>query len=329
MKRFTLNFTLLLSAIICLSGLVTWLLLSGQPAPAALVLIGIACAVWALYALTGRLVRYISIFASSLETGDTTIHFEVKGDRRLRKMTDTMNRIGTLYRENILQLETRKLYYDRILKVMTHEMRNSITPVASLAEDIESNPAEYTAERLAEAISIIHDQADGIIRFLDSYFQLTQLPPLARREINATEFLGHLQVLATQECAKRGLSPDVCGFIAPRDLIFNADEALLTQAAVNLIRNSLDAVTGISGAEITVTMTSSSQKVILKVEDNGCGIPDAVMDNLFEPFFSTKPGGIGVGLCLSRQIVRRHGGDITVLSREGKGTAMTMSLSIF
>lgn len=312
-----------------MSGLATWLLLSGRPAPAILSLIVIACAVWALYALTGRLVRLISIFASSLETGDTTMQFEVKGDRRLRKMTDDMNRIATRYRESNLQLETRKLYYDRILRVMTHEMRNSITPVASLAEDIESNPGEYTDERLTEAISIIHSQAEGIIRFLDSYFQLTQLPPLNRREISAKEFLGHLQVLATQECLQRGLPSRVCRFIAPRDLAFNADAALLTQAAVNLIRNSLDAITGTAEAEITVTMTSSHRNVLLKVEDNGCGIPDDEMDNLFEPFFSTKPGGIGVGLCLSRQIARRHGGDITVLSREGKGTAMTISLSNF
>lgn len=257
------------------------------------------------------------------------MHFEVKGDRRLRKMTDDMNRIASLYRENTLQLETRKLYYDRILRVMTHEMRNSITPVASLAEDIKSNPGEYTGERLTEAISIIHCQADGIIRFLDSYFQLTQLPPLNRQEISVTEFIAHLQVLAAQECGQRGLQSEVCRFIAPRDLVFNADAALLTQAAVNLIRNSLDATTGTAEAEITVTLTSTPQNVLLKVEDNGCGIPDDEMDNLFEPFFSTKPGGIGVGLCLSRQIARRHGGDITVISREGKGTAMTISLSNF
>lgn len=329
MSRFTLNFTLLLIAIIALSAFTVWLFLSGQRAPAALALIAAACAVWALYALTERLIRFISAFTSSLEMSDTTMHFDVKGDRRLRDMAETMNRLGNLYRENRLQLETDKLYYDRIIRVMTHEMRNSIAPVASLAEDIEANIEKYSGERLSETIGIIHSQADGIIRFLDSYFQLTQLPPLNLREVKATEFLAHLQILATQECTQRGLSPEICSFITPRDLNFNADVTLLTQAMVNLLRNSLDAVTGISKPEIIITMTTSPQGVMLKVEDNGCGIPHTAMDNLFEPFFSTKPGGIGVGLCLSRQIARRHGGDIRVHSCEGKGTSMTMSVSNF
>ncbi len=329
MKRFTLNFTLLLIAIIALAGVAVWLLFTGRYAPAALVVIAMLAAVWPLYALVGRLVRFISAFASSLEMSDTTMQFDVKGDRRLRRMTETMNRIGNLYRENTMQLETRKLYYDRILRVMTHEMRNAITPVASLAQDMEANIEQYSGEHLCEAIGIIRSQADGIIRFLDSYFQLTQLPPLERSHVNAAEFLGSLQVLATQECTRRGLSPSVCSFVVPRGLVINADISLLTQAAVNLVRNSLDAVNGIPEPEITVTMTASPSGTILKVEDNGCGIRPCDMENLFEPFFSTKPDGIGVGLCLSRQIARRHGGDIKVLSSEGRGTIMTMSLSNF
>ena len=329
MKRFTLNFTLSLIAIVAFTGVAVCLYISGKVAQAALAVIAMLAAVWTLYSLVSRLVRFISAFASSLEMSDTTMQFNVKGDRRLRNMTETMNRIGNLYRDNTMQLETRKLYYDRILRVMTHEMRNAITPVAALAQDMESNLDEYSGDRLHEAIGIIRSQADGIIRFLDSYFQLTQLPPLDRRQVMASEFLSNLQVLVTQECTHRALSASVCSFIAPRDLVMNADISLISQAAVNLVRNSLDAVSGISDPEITVTMTAYPQGVVLKVEDNGCGISAADMDNLFEPFFSTKPDGVGVGLCLSRQIARRHGGDIKVLSIEGKGTTMTLSVSNF
>lgn len=290
-----------------------------------------AVVVWCLLARqVRRLIRTMSIFVSALEMNDVSVKYSLDNDDpELRGMSQAMNRITELYRRNNIELETRKLYYDRILRVMTHEMRNAITPIISLADDMKARPARYAIqvnESYGEALSVIADQSKGIKHFLEAYYSLTHLPPPEPEGISARDFFSRIGTLFDHEAATRGLKGDILNVTVARELVLNIDVSLMTQAIINLLRNSLDAISGRSDGRIELTATLSEGRPFLRIEDNGTGVADEIMENLFQPFMTTKPGGSGIGLCLSRQIVRLHGGDLKLMSKKNHGTNVTITL---
>lgn len=105
------------------------------------------------------------------------------------------------------------------------------------------------------------------------------------------------------------------------------DADLMTQAVMNILRNALDAVAEVDNPKIDISVSISDGIPFISITDNGPGIPDAMKPNLFQPFFSTKPGGSGIGLSLSRQIARLHGGDLTLTSIPQHGTGVIISFS--
>ncbi len=325
MKRFRLNVFLLLVAFAVSIGVSVKLFLVGFWALGSLALI--AAGVWAgvLWSLQGRLLRSMSAFVSALEMNDTTLRVEMDGDSELRQMSAAMNRISQLYRSSRRQLEIRKLYYDRILKIMTHEMRNSITPVIAISADMADHPERYEGEALAEAASLINSQTEGIHRFLDSYYTLTHLPKPVPVEVKAADYFLTLKKIVSSELASRGLPEQTVSYTIPDDMPLVIDVSLMNQVLVNLIRNALDALPAEDG-RVQVTVTVSDARPVISVSDNGIGIDASVAANLFQPFYSTKPGGSGIGLSLSRQIVRSHGGELHLQSLPGKGTTLTITL---
>ncbi len=278
MRRFRLRYALLLAAVVLSACAMTWLFVSGLVPQAVAAGLLLAVCLLCLAALVGRLVRVMSTFVSALEADDTTVRFDFTGSgAELRRMGRAMNRIVELYRSNKAEIEQGKLYYDRILKVMTHEMRNSVTPVIALADELEKHPDRYSRAEAHEALG-------------------------------------------------RGLADDVCRFTVAKDMRLNIDTGLMAQAMVNLLRNALDAVAGTASPRIDVTVSQTHGHPYITVKDNGCGIAPGAAENLFMPFFTTKPGGCGVGLCLSRQIVRRHGGDIRLIATASPGALFAVTL---
>ena len=315
MKRFRLNLVLLLCSIIGLSAIATWLFLSGRVPQGIFAVIAVSVAVVAVMALVRKLVLVMSVFVKSLEMNDTTARFDIgNDDPLLREMSASMSRIVDIYRSGLSQLETRKLYYDRILKIMTHEMRNSITPVISISSDMEKHPEKYEGENLTEALGVIRSQSEGMKRFLDSYYRLTHLPPPEIAAVDATLFFERIETLVAVEIKERGLPPEVCPYTVGQGMTLNIDVSLMSQVMVNLLRNALDAVAGVKYPSVSVTASLSDGHPYITVEDNGSGISPSIIDMLFQPFVTTKPGGSGVGLSLSRQIVRQHGGDLRLIS---------------
>ena len=327
MKHFRLNLLLRLTATVAATAAATVMFMHGMWAPACLAAIVAVVAAMMLMALVGRLSRTLSLFATSLEMNDVTVKFDFgKDDRTLRQMAETMNRIVHLYRDNTRQYETGKLYYDRILRIMTHEMRNSITPIAAIAADMEKHPAKYPGDNLSEAIAVIKGQSEGIKHFLDAYYSMTHIPSPEKKTVDAIDFFGTVMTKAKLEATNRGLSADVCTFTVARGLILDIDTALMDQALANLIRNALDAVADVADPAVKVTVTSSDGQPYISVEDNGHGIAPSIAENLFQPFHTTKPGGSGVGLYLSRQIVRQHGGDLSLSQLPSGGAAARIHL---
>ena len=335
MRRYRLNVALLLTGLVVAIGMAVWLFLSGFWAQGCLAVIAGFVCILAVWNLQTRLIHTMSAFVNALEMNDTTLRVEADGDNELRKMSQSMNRISDLYRDNLRELETRKLYYDRILKIMTHEMRNGITPLIAITADMENDPEHYQGDTLVEASSLLRTQAEGIKRFLDSYYSLTHLPEPKIEKVRAGDYFTGVKRLVASELQQRGLPDDIVSFTVPEDMTLEIDSSLITQVLINLIRNALDAIESRNvldpvenqdDGQVEVVLTVSDSRPYLTVTDNGPGMSPEVMANLFQPFFTTKEDGSGVGLSLCRQIVRRHGGDLHIQSQQGKGTVVSVNL---
>lgn len=325
MRHYRLNMALLLVAFaLCIGGSV-WLLFLGLWPQGTLALIAACACTGVLWHLQGRLIRMMSAFVSALEMNDTTMRVEADGDDELRMMSAAMNRISELYHHSRRELEIRKLYYDRILKIMTHEMRNSISPVIAVTADMVTHPERYRGETLTEAASLINSQTEGIHRFLDSYYKLTHLPKPEIECVNAADYFNSLKRIVATELQRRCLPEDIVTYIVPEDMPLRIDIGLFNQVMVNLIRNALDAIEDKNG-RVQVVATVSDSRPVISVIDNGSGIDSSGLQNLFQPFYSTKPGGSGVGLSLSRQIVRSLGGELNLQTLPGKGTTLIIRL---
>lgn len=269
----------------------------------------------------------MSDFMDALDMNDTTIRFAESRDPDINRISQTMRHIMSIYSSSRLELETRKLYYDRILRIMTHEMRNAITPIVSLSTDMKRNPDRYNGEDLQEAVSLISDESQSIRRFLDSYYELTHLPKPEIKSIDVMEFFSGIRKSFAIYLTDKGLDADIINYTVPVDMQLQADRNLLGRLVTNVLRNAVDAVAVVGSPRINVEVTVSEGCPYISVEDNGCGIPPEMMPNLFQPFFTTKPGGSGIGLCLSRQIARLHGGDFTITSTPGRGTKALITLN--
>lgn len=269
----------------------------------------------------------MSDFMDALDMNDTTIRFAESHDPDINRMSQNMRRIMAIYSSDRLELETRKLYYDRILRIMTHEMRNAITPIVSLSTDMKRNPDRYKGEDLNEAVSLISDESQSIRRFLDSYYELTHLPKPEIETIDVMDFFSGIRKSFAICLSDKGLDTDIIDYTIPVDMQLQADRDLLGRLVTNVLRNAIDAVASVPSPHIHLDVSVSEGHPYISVEDNGCGIPAEMMPNLFQPFFTTKPGGSGIGLCLSRQIARLHGGDFTITSTPFHGTKALITLA--
>ncbi|MDE7410082.1 MAG: hypothetical protein K2N09_08665, partial [Muribaculaceae bacterium] len=238
MKRFRINIILLLAGIIISTAIATWLFVSGLWPQGTLTLIATGACIATLIQLQSRLIGIMSAFVKALEMNDTTMRVEAGGDHELQTMSESMNRISEIYHENVRSLHTSKLYYDRVLKIMTHEMRNGITPISAISADMQTHPERYQGNAFAEASGLIYSQAEGIRRFLDSYYNLTHLPSPKLTDIRAGEYFRILKRIFQAELDRRGLSEDIVSYTIPEEMILTIDSSLMNQVMMNLLRNA-------------------------------------------------------------------------------------------
>lgn len=326
MRRFRLNIALLIAGIIISAIGATLLFINGLWAQGCLILILTAVCIFSLWHLQSRLIGTMSAFVNALEMNDTTTRIILGGDHELRKMSASMNRISDIYSENMRELQTRKLYYDRVLRIMTHEMRNGITPIVAIAADMVAKPERYQGNKFSEASQLLLSQAEGIHHFLDSYYKLTHLPETKLEDIKAGEYFKSLRRLFKAELDNRDKPEETISYTVPEDMALNIDISLMNQVMINLLRNALDALPS-EGGKVEIILTVSDSRPFFTIKDNGLGMTQDTINNLFQPFFTTKPNGSGVGLSICRQIVRKHGGEIRIKSLEGKGTSVFITLS--
>ena len=222
-----------------------------------------------------------------------------------------MNRILLSYRKDQNELETRKNYYERILRVMTHELRNTVTPIVSLTDFMVQNPEAQTEEDRREAISIINSQAHNVCSFLESYRQLTVLAQPSMTDIPVSRIFGNLQTLLKAEPGADRVRFETAG-----EVVIHADSSLIPLALINIIRNAIQATDEVEDGKIEVMASAPGGKPCITVTNNGPEIPESQIEQIFMPFYSTKKrgSGSGIGLALSRQIMQLHEGTLTCSS---------------
>ena len=322
-RHLTLMVTIMMSLVVISSVLLGMMVVLGVKTLYIFFLIVVIVALlFSLYKQINLPYVQISNFLAALVNRDFTIHFPTSvNDRQLNQMYRDMNRIITLYHDNQTDLETHKLYYERILRIITHEIRNTITPINSLSANILQNMKkgmDMGETAMEENISVIHSQTDNIIQFLNQYHQLTHLPTPARQQIQAGQLIQKIMLLLGNEPNVKFIK-----IIVSEQMTINADPGLLTLALINVVRNALQTIDGIEHGKIEITVSSPNGQPFITVTDNGPGITPDRIEDIFMPFYSTKQHGSGIGLCLSRQIMRLHGGDLTVSSIPNQRTTFS------
>lgn len=222
--------------------------------------------------------------------------------------------------------EEESLAWQRLVRVLGHEINNSITPIKSLSERLQvlvqrSKPGEESNGELREdldrGLGVIKGRSEGLTRFLASYTKLVRLPPPKLGAVDVAEWVSRTVRLENRIAVDVQPGPSIT---------LHADGDQLDQLLINLVRNAVDA-SAETGGGVRVWWTVSGARFRLIVEDDGMGLPETA--NLFVPFFTTKPGGTGIGLVLSRQIAEAHGGTLQLLNREGaRGCDAVLSLSL-
>jgi len=215
--------------------------------------------------------------------------------------------------------------WQRLIRVLTHEIMNSITPISSLAGTVTtilSNNNKFdeeVVEDIKEAISTIKKRSEGLIHFVDNYRTLTKVPKPDFKIFQIKELFRNIEKLMRQQLEEKGIN--FSREVEPETLEVTADSEQIEQVIINLMINSIYALDGKENPAIDLIANLDEKgKVLIKVIDNGPGIPEEAIEKIFIPFFSTKKNGSGVGLSLSRQIMRAHGGNIRVNSKPGETT---------
>lgn len=232
--------------------------------------------------------------------------------------------------------------WHKLIRVLTHEIMNSMTPVVSLTQSIQemlsmedgyprplAEIPEDSARDIRAGIHSIESRGKGLLHFVDIYRNLTRIPNPHFQRIRVQDMFQRLETLMSPIMFQANIDSNF--YLASPYLEIMVDQELVEQVLINLIQNSIEALRQSSfsskhKARITVSALQTDQrKILIQVQDNGPGINEELQDKIFIPFFSTKKEGSGIGLSLSRQIMRLHKGSITYQSAEKGGSIFTLT----
>lgn len=226
--------------------------------------------------------------------------------------------------------------WQKLVRVLTHEIMNSATPISSLAATVEgdilshlNNPEkqyQIDKEELSDihlALQTIQRRSEGLIRFVSDFRSLTHTPMPKFEEVNLCQFFNQICLLMKSDIIANKI--DFHSEVEPKSLVVNIDPELIQQVLINLIKNAIQALEERENKKIEMKAFQDERNhIIISVSDNGSGIDEEAQSKIFIPFFTTKKKGSGIGLSLSRQIMRQHKGNISVKSQVNQGTEFTL-----
>jgi nitrogen fixation/metabolism regulation signal transduction histidine kinase len=223
--------------------------------------------------------------------------------------------------------------WQRLIRVLTHEIMNSVTPISSLASTInnlllngQSHTEKIDDEKIKDitsALNTIQKRSEGLLHFVDDYRSLTKIPKPNFEIFLIKNLFERTEKLMQKELQQKNIK--FKSIVDPETLELAADPELIEQVLINLLINAMHALDNWKEGEIKlVAQLDERGRILIKVIDNGPGIREDLQEKIFIPFFSTKKDGSGIGLSLSRQILRMHGGTIRVSSAPGEETIFTL-----
>lgn len=230
------------------------------------------------------------------------------------------------------ELERQELEsWQKLIRILTHEILNSITPVVSLAEmahermQEQALPEPETMDDIKKSIEAIRRRSDGLLHFTETYRQMAKIPQPRFEQADPVQLLDRVLLLFSRQIQETGVQVEKHYPLNPLTALI--DPGLMEQVLINLVKNALEAMAGQPNPKLTISATRDpSGPIELSVADNGPGIPESLLPQIFIPFFTTKKEGSGIGLSLSRQIVHLHKGHIFAASRPEGGSVFTVQL---
>ncbi len=252
------------------------------------------------------------------------------------KLKDKIITLATVKNiQNVLE-EQETETWQKLIRVLTHEIMNSITPIGSLSATLETMLKPYTEEgsesgpdretilEIQQALKTISKRSSGLMHFVDTYRNLTRIPKPNFTHVKVSTMFENLESLMEKDLKENNI--EFSKLVEPAGFEVSMDEQLIEQVLINLLKNSIYALEGREKGKITMKAFFNKRgRPTIQISDNGVGILIDVLDKIFIPFFTTKPSGSGIGLALSRQILRLHGGTITAASTPEKETIFTMT----
>jgi nitrogen fixation/metabolism regulation signal transduction histidine kinase len=216
----------------------------------------------------------------------------------------------------------------KLIRVLMHEIMNSITPIMSLSESLSKvlgseNKTEETIGTTLKGLRVISDQSRGLMSFVESYRKLTRIPPPEKKLVNVKSIFERVKILS--EALENPVETKIIFENNNIDCEIFADENLISLVLINLIKNALEANESKAGGIIRIWSETKDNLHEIIVSDNGPGIDESNIDKIFIPFFTTRQNGTGIGLSLSKQIIRAHGGTLKVRSVPGKETVFCIT----
>jgi signal transduction histidine kinase len=290
----------------------------------AAVVLGFLITAWV--AVTLRPLQRLREGARRIAAGDYGKRILETGPTEIADLAREFNSMGRAVQER----EEEKLRAARLAMVgkmaaqIAHEVRNPLSSIGLNTELLEDELGENATEA-RELCRAIHTEVNRLTEVTETYLGLRGgKPKLAKESLNA--IIGDLVGFVRNDLATRHVELDTR--LDPQDPTGHVDANQIRQCLINLVRNAADAVSAKGGGHVILRTRGEGDHVEIEVEDDGVGIASELIPRLFDPFFSTKEGGNGLGLALTQQIIRDHGGEIHVASRVGRGTTFTLSVPV-
>ncbi len=224
--------------------------------------------------------------------------------------------------------------WHRLIRILAHEVMNSVTPVVSLSETLStmlydqgqlkkaSDLDEDLMKDIGEGLNTINRRSKGMLSFVEEYRKLSQIPAPQNALVSIKQLFEDCIALMQKQADEKGVK--LSFQVDQSRLAIEADQKMIEQVLINLIKNALAAMDGQGEGKIELRAKLGDEGVIIEVEDNGEGIDSELLPQIFIPFFTTRKNGSGIGLSLSKNIMKLHHGDLRVQSKAGEGTVFSL-----
>ena len=281
-----------------------------------MIVVATALAAWLAASLYTRRkdIKKVAYMMDAMEDGELNFRFKDKN-----KFNRTLNRIRTIFDKQRQQHEQDS--WTKLIRVLTHEIMNTVSPIASLSDAMAKSVDEngHSELDIKSGLETISDSSKNLIGFVQTYRQLSGVAKPIRKALDLKELMDKVLSLNSELSASLGAS---CEYRPEEpDLMIYADEGQISQILINLIKNALQA--GARKVEIIARM-GKEDDVIIDVANDGEPIPESAQEQIFIPFYTTKKEGSGIGLSISRQIMRNHNGSIELVRSDEEKTVFEL-----